>query len=91
MPTQLALGIPAWHTKVSRDPSTESLRFPRLRHGEPQQYAISNLRAAWLLDGLAQRSPFAGLPPGQRLLALQSAMFMIGYWPLRFGDTSIAL
>ena len=45
----------------------------------PQQYADSNLRCAWLLGLLADVPPFVDQPPELRVLALQSALFMIGY------------
>ena len=54
-------------------------KFPRLRWRMPQQYADSNLRCAWLLGLLADVPPFVDQPPELRVLALQSALFMIGY------------
>jgi hypothetical protein len=47
-----------------------------------QSYAAAKLRAAWLPEPLAQIDPFWELPDARRMLALQSALFMIGYQPL---------
>jgi len=83
VPPLLAFGIPASRGSVSRDPSAGDLRFPRLWAGHPRLYAVSNLKAAWLLDALAKRSPFAELGSKHGLFAIESAMFMIGYAPVR--------
>ncbi len=79
VPEQLTLGLPPSRTKTSRDPSAGSLQFHKLRWGEKKKYAASNLKVAWLLEPLAERGLFGELPTGLRLLALQSALFMIGY------------
>ena len=80
LPAQLAFGIPPSRAQESRNPSSEHLTFPRI--WSPRRYARSNIMAAWLLDALSAHSPFAELGP-ERQRALQSAMFMIGYEPLR--------
>ncbi len=81
VPDELALGLPPSRTKTSRDPSAGSLQFHKLRWGEKEKkrYAVSNLKAAWLLGPLAEQGLFRELPTGRRLLALQSALFMMGY------------
>ncbi len=79
VPEQLALGLPLSRTKPRRDPSADSLQFHKLRWGQKKKYAASNLKAAWLLEPLAERGLFGELTTGRRLLALQSALFMIGY------------
>ena len=76
VPASLAFGIPPTQARAPRDPSCGRLLFPRIR--TPRRYAESNVMAAWLLDELSQRSPFAE-PGTDRRHALQSAMFMIGY------------
>lgn len=83
VPPLLEFGIPASRGNMSRDPSAGDLRFPRLWAGHPRPYAVSNLKAAWLLDALAEKSPFAELDSKHRLFAIESAMFMIGYAPVR--------
>jgi len=77
VPPELAVGIPSNRAIASRDPSVGSIQFPKLRWGEKRKYAVSNLKAAWLLEPLAAEGRFGELPSG--LLALQSALFMIGY------------
>ena len=79
VPHELAVGLPLNRTRTSRDPSVDSLQFHKLRWGEKNEYAVSNLKAAWLLEPLAGQGLFGELPAGLRLLALQSALFMIGY------------
>lgn len=76
VPAPLAFGLPPTRARAPRDPSCGRLVFPRIR--TPRRYAESNVMAAWLLDQLSQRSPFAE-PGTDRRHALQSAMFMIGY------------
>lgn len=87
IPSTLAFGIPPSRGPL-RNPSTETLRFPRLWHGNPRAYARSNLMAAWLIRELAEHGPFGDLPASERLLALQSGFFMTGYVVL--GPDSIA-
>lgn len=81
VPELLAFGVPASRGSVSRDPSTGTLRFPTLWPAVRSRYARSNVMAAWLLKPLADVGPFAELPVGQRMIALQSALFMVGYAP----------
>jgi hypothetical protein len=79
VPELLAFGIPPSRASGVRDPSLPPLIFPKLRPEQPRPYARTNTKAAWLLGALAQEPPFAGLSSDRRLLALQSAMFMLGY------------
>ena len=80
VPEQLALRLPQPRQREPRrDPSLGSLFFHELRWGHVKEYAISNLKTAWMLEPLAQIGEFGGLPGNRRLLALQSALFMIGY------------
>ena len=83
VPAPLAFGIPPTQARAPRDPSCGRLVFPGIR--TPRRYAESNVMAAWLLDELSQRSPFAA-PGADRRHALQSAMFMIGYTIYRGGE-----
>ena len=76
VPAQLRFGLPSSQGRVRRDPSCGSIVFPRI--WSPRRYAQSNVMAAWLLDALAANPPFAWLGD-DRLRAIQSAMFMIGY------------
>ena len=47
-------------------------------------YAKSNLQFAWLMQGMtSDPGEFAQVPAGQRVDALQSALFMLGYARLR--------
>ena len=83
VPSTLAFGIPASRGgRHGRDPSRPPLVFPKLRWGQPERYASSNVRAAWLLDALAEGLPIDEADRHRRQLVLQSAMFMIGYQPL---------
>ena len=63
----------------NRNPSTRSLRFPRLTAASPRRWAECNLQAAWVLGELCREGGFGGLPPHRRLRALEAALFMIGY------------
>lgn len=86
VPQELALSIPPARGSP-RNPSHGNLRFRDMRWGDAKQYASSNVIAAWLLRALADHGEFGGLEPDQRLRALQSAMFMLGYCPVT-GDAS---
>lgn len=81
VPRSLAFGIPVSRGSVKRDPSDETFRFPRIWPGHPRRYATSNVMAAWILDALSEEPPFGDLGTS-RMLALESAMFMIGYAPV---------
>ena len=87
VPQQLALSVPPSQGRVVRNPSSDTLRFRHMRWRDPKQYATSNVIAAWLLGALAAHGKFGELDLRQRLPALQSAMFMLGYRPV-VGDGS---
>ncbi len=87
VPQQLALSVPPSQGRTTRNPSTETLRFRDMRWRDAKQYATSNVIAAWLLGALAAHGEFGKLDLHQRLSALQSAMFMLGYRPV-VGDAS---
>ncbi len=76
IPEHLCLGVPNGRVG-NRNPCG----FPSTNGG--RRYADSNLKAAWLLGTLANRGKFATLPAEHRVIALQSALFMIGYMPLK--------
>ena len=76
VPAQLRFALPPSQGRVRRDPSSGPLVSPWI--WSPGRYAHSNVMAAWLLDALAATPPFSELG-GDRLRAIQSAMFMIGY------------
>ncbi len=67
-----------------RNPSTAAYRLPEFT-GDRQRHLDDNIKAGWLLKGLADKtsSKFNSLsqnsPLNERLTALQSALFMIGY------------
>ena len=66
-------------SRHNRNPSTPSVRFPRLTAARPQTWAECNLRAAWVLGELCREGRFGGLLPHRQLRALEAALFMIGY------------
>ncbi len=67
-----------------RNPSTAAYRLPEFT-GDRQRHLDDNIKAGWLLKDLADKanSKFNDLPQAsplnERLTALQSALFMIGY------------
>ena len=79
VPPLLSLGLPPSQGRVQRNPSVRELNFHQLWHGQRWKYAVSNLMAAWLLGPMSELGPFAALPIERRLLAVESAFFMIGY------------
>ncbi len=85
VPKTLELGIPQAQGKQGRrNPSALPYQFPNTGDASKygSLYAISNLKAAWLIGELAYRvAPFANLPNHRPGLALQSALFMVGYEP----------
>jgi hypothetical protein len=85
IPDTLRLGIPQAQGKQGRrNPSASPYKFPNTGDASKygSLYAISNLKAAWLIGELAYRvAPFANLPNHRPALALQSALFMVGYEP----------
>lgn len=79
VPPQLAFSLPPSRRPARRDPSVGLLLFHGLRRDQKRKYAVSNLMTAWLLGLLVNLGPFGELPIERRLLALQSALFMMGY------------
>ena len=71
-----------WHPGQgghNRNPSRDTLRFPKLNHGDPRTWAECNVRAAWILGAVRDEGRFGDLDPRRRLRALEAALFMIGY------------
>lgn len=84
LPEALRLSVLPNRGKSIRDPSDGTYVFRKLGGRTTQDraahYASSNLKAAWLLQALAGMASRNGnWPEGEELLALQSALFMIGY------------
>ena len=75
VPSQLRLGVPSSHIPRSGRHRCDS---PGI--ASPAEYARTNLKAAWLLEAMAQ-SPgrFGQVFVGQPADALQSALFMLGH------------
>lgn len=67
-----------------RNPSTEKYKLPSF-NGKPDRQLNDNIKASWLIKELADKteSRFSLLPQGpllnERMTAIQSAFFMIGY------------
>ena len=90
VPETLELGVPQSQGNQHRNPSTGPYAFPTIWHSAAHgsRYAISNLKAAWLIAEMAGRGePFAGMEQSCGILALQSALFMIGY--RRFDESAL--
>lgn len=78
-PALLNLGIP-----TGRGNPGGRCSSPPIRGSQESKYAKANLQFAWLMQGLvAEPGDFAPVPAGQRVDALQSALFMLGYARLR--------
>ena len=67
-----------------RNPSTEKYKLPSF-NGRPDRQLNDNIKACWLIKELADKteSRFSLLPQdsplNERMTAIQSALFMIGY------------
>ena len=86
VPPNLYLGVPQGKgEKVNRFPSLGHLTLRKIQGAQYTLHAKSNVMAAWILGELAQKGKFAALPRERRVDALQSALFMIGYEPLKPG------
>ncbi len=82
VPKTLELGVPQSQGKQRRNPSARQYTFPKIWYSATYggRYAVSNLKAAWLIAEMASRGePFASMEKNPGILALQSALFMIGY------------
>ena len=78
-PPLLDLGIP-----TGRGNEGGRCTTPPIRYTQEAKYAQANLRFAWLMQALTtDPGEFGNLPEGQRVDALQSALFMLGYARLR--------
>ena len=82
VPDLLRLGVMPGRDKP-RNPSDDRYEFPVIRRGTKYgraRHASSNLRTAWLLNRLGEREgKNGGWPEGREALAIQSALFMVGY------------
>ena len=84
VPQYLRLGVPnPKGDRVDRNPQRGTFRFPDIQGAQYSLHAKCNLKAAWLLGELAQKGRFAELSHELRVDALQAALFMIGYEPLK--------
>ena len=79
VPPQLCFRWGAARGRHHRNPSTRSLRFPRLTAANPRAWAECNLWAAWILGEVCREGRFGSLVPHRQLRALEAALFMIGY------------
>ena len=89
VPETLKLGVPQSQGNQPRNPSTHPYAFPTIWHSANRGgYAVSNLKAAWLIAEMASRGePFASMERDRGILALQSALFMTGY--RRFDESAL--
>lgn len=79
VPPLLNLGIPPGRGNAGGRCSS-----PQIYASQASKYAKANLQFAWLMQGMtADPGEFARVPAGQRVDALQSALFMLGYARLR--------
>ena len=79
VPPLLNLGIPQGRGNAGGRCSS-----PTIYASQETKYARDNLQFAWLMQGMAaDPGDFAPVPAGQRVDALQSALFMLGYARLR--------
>lgn len=77
-PWGLAKGYERGSARKNRNPSLDGLRFPALR-ADVRLHTRANIMAAWLLGELSTWGCFGEFPKSQRVLALQSGLFMIGF------------
>ena len=78
----MALGVPQSQGSHRCNPSTDQYTFTKIWDSAAygSRYAVSNLKAAWLIAEMASRGkPFSSMEKDRAILALQSALFMIGY------------
>ena len=90
VPETLKLGVPQSQGNQPRNPSAGPYAFPTIWHSADYggRYAVSNLKAAWLVAEMARRGePFASMERDRGILALQSALFMVGY--RRFDESAL--
>ena len=77
-PWGVAKGYRRGSATKNRNPSLGALRFTALR-GDVRLHTWANIRAAWLLGELSATGCFGDLPQSERVFALQSGLFMIGF------------
>ena len=77
-PWGVAKGYRRGSSTKNRNPSFNGLVFPALR-ADVRMHARANVMAAWFLGELSSTGCFGQLPESQRVLALQSGLFMIGF------------
>lgn len=77
VPCHLAFRWSKGRADKNRDPSSATLHFGRLN--TPLQWKKCNIWTAWVLSEVKNEGKFGDLPQEQRLRALESALFMIGY------------
>ncbi len=83
VPQLLNLGIPE-----GRGNDGGRCTTPKIRSSQSAKHAKANLQFAWLMQALvADLGDFAAVPKAQRVDALQSALFMLGY--ARLADDAI--
>ena len=74
VPAQLDLGVPGGQGNLN------GRCKPSIRYDQKSKYAKANLQFAWLMQALVEDpGEFAAVPENQRVDALQSALFMLGY------------
>ena len=88
VPSVLKLGVPVPLGGRGVNPSRGRLGVGDIRYSQQALYARSNVKAAWLLQRLASSVPgeFSAVPVAQRVRAMEAALFMLGYEPLREGS-----
>lgn len=83
VPPLLNLGVPQ-----GRGNPGGRCKEPQIYYSQEAKYARANLQFAWLMQALvADPGDFAAVPETQRVDALQSALFMLGY--ARLDDDAI--
>lgn len=83
VPQLLNLGIPE-----GRGNDGGRCTTPKIRYSQKAKHAKSNLQFAWLMQALVEDlGEFVAVPKDQRVDALQSAFFMLGY--ARLDDDAI--
>jgi len=68
------LGKCAYQAKVNREPGKD---FPMLT-GKPKKYFESNIKAAWILQRLADEHNLLKLTTDKMIFAYQTALFVEG-------------
>lgn len=77
-PWGVAKGYQRGSARKNRNPSLGGLVFPALQ-ANVALHTRANIMASWLLGELSSTDCFGQLPDSERVLALQSGLFMIGF------------